>query len=81
MTNTATAYPDVQDMTDIANAIGGIKLTNANEGTELYNCWRDRVLQVRALEDRLCWVWQPEDSAALRKQIAAMKRETNRYAI
>ena len=35
--------PNIDEITDMARRLG-IKLTNAEEGSELFKCWADRVL-------------------------------------
>ena len=55
----------------------GIKLTHANEGTEIYQCWADRVLEAEATVRHPL----PLNVGQQRALRAAAVREANRYAI
>jgi hypothetical protein len=75
---------DVTEITKIAQALG-IKLTNAEEGTEIYQCWADRVEEAKMHDDRATDAWdcRPDSGdgeiEARRRDI--MCAEANRYAI
>ena len=42
--------PDLQEITQIAKRLG-IKPTNAEEGSELFDCWADRVVLAQSYLD------------------------------
>ena len=75
--------PDLQEITDIARKLG-IKLTSAEEGSELFECWRDRVLEAdgRADDVRLA-LREGDDREAKRTNAARAEAvlSANAYAI
>ena len=67
----------VVQLTATATALG-IKLTNANEGTEIYQCWADRVLLAALHAEKLVHSVLHKEHAKRRDEYIA---EANRYAV
>jgi hypothetical protein len=71
------------ELTKIAASLG-IKLTTAEEGTEMFEAWADRVIAAKMDDEQFdMWAarddWSRADSCAI--ELDAAIAEANRYAI
>jgi hypothetical protein len=69
----------IDELTKIASALG-IKLTHAQEGTQMYQAWADRVVEADKFDQDILSSSNTLGRAALIVQRNAAIREANRYA-
>ena len=71
---------NIDQITKAASTLG-IKLTNANEGTEIYQCWADRVLQAKHHQDWMSVCGDRGSRESCARRLSESIRFASSYAV